>query len=66
MTGSLSAQPDLPQYQASSQLKECTDHKPHYAHGHSEPDMQNPWGRLERTLYNDRGLESSETRAPVI
>ena len=25
-------------------------------HGHSEPDTQNPWGRLERTLYNDREL----------
>ena len=66
MTGSLSALPGLPQYQAKSQLKYCTDHKPHCAHGHSEPDMQNPWGRLERTFYNDLVLENSETRAPEI
>ena len=59
-------QQGLPQYQARSQLKDCTDHKPHCAHGHIEPDMQNPWGRLERTLYNDRALENSETRAPEI
>ena len=49
MTGSLSAPPRLPRYQeALTELKDCTDPKLHYARSHSEPDMQNPWGRLKR------------------
>ena len=49
MTGSLSSPPGLPQYQeALTELKDCTDPKLHYARGDSEPDMQNPCGRLKR------------------
>jgi len=58
MTGSPSAPPGLPQYQEArslSELKDCTDPKLHYACGHSEPDMQNPWGRLKRIERSTTG-----------
>ena len=34
--------------EALTEIKDRTDPKLHYTRGHSEPDMQNPWGCLKR------------------